>query len=169
MNRGAEQEKEMSQSGIAMPTIDEEYHRGQEAKIATFSYTKPTDYKGKNKVISNLGRTDIVRGLVHVLREGGETNLHYHTKIDSLWFVLKGRVRFYGPGDVLQGEFGPHEGIFMPRGARYWFESASEEEVELLHVSAYSEAGAEGSGRTDAAPRKRAVGETPHFEVNRAG
>jgi mannose-6-phosphate isomerase-like protein (cupin superfamily) len=160
---------EMHENAKVMPIIDEDYHREREEHISTFSYTKPTDYKGKNKVIANLGRTDIIRGLVHVLREGGETNLHYHTKIDSLWYVLKGRVRFYGPGDQLQGDFGPGEGIFMPRGARYWFESASTEEAELLHVSAYSEAGAEGSGRTDASPRKRAIGETPHFEVKQAG
>lgn len=168
-NRGIEQEMGMHENAKVMPIIDETYHRDQEAKIATFSYAKPTDYKGKNKVISNLGRTDIIRGLVHVLREGGETNLHYHTKIDSLWYVLKGRVRFYGPGDALQGDFGPGEGIFMPRGARYWFESASAEEAELLHVSAFSEVGAEGSGRTDASPRKRVQGETPHFDVKQAG
>jgi hypothetical protein len=81
--------------------------------------------------------------------------------------VLKGRIRFYGPGDVLQGDFGPGEGIFMPRGARYWFESASEEEAELLQVAAFSVAGEEMSGRTDASPRKRAVGETPHYEAAR--
>ena len=158
----------MSESAKVMPILDEQYHRDQEAKVATFNYVKPTDYKGKHKVITSLGRTDTIRGLVHVLKDGGETNLHYHTKIDSLWWVLKGRVKFYGPGDVLQGEFGPGQGIFMPRGARYWFESASEEELELLHVSAYSEAGAADSGRTDASPRKRAIGETPHFKAKSA-
>ena len=155
----------MSESATTMPNADEQWHQDQEANISTFRYTKPTDFKGKGKIISTLGRTDIVRGMVHVLREGGETNLHYHTKIDSLWYVLKGRVRFYGPGDVLQGEFGPGEGIFMPRGARYWFECASEEELELLQVAAFSEPGAEKSGRTDAAPRRRAEGETPHYSA----
>jgi len=154
----------MSES-TTLPAADEAYHLEQESKIKTFRYEKPTDFKGKGKVISRLGRTDLVRGMVHVLKEGGETNLHYHTNVDSLWYVLKGRIRFYGPGDVLQGDFGPGEGIFMPRGARYWFESASEDEAELLQVAAFSVAGEELSGRTDASPRKRAIGETPHYEA----
>lgn len=155
----------MTGSATAMPIVDEKWHQEQEGKIKTFHYEKPTEFQGKKKIISNLGRTDIVRGMVHVLKEGGETNLHYHTKIDSLWYVLKGRVRFYGPGDVVQGEFGPGEGIFMPRGARYWFENATEEQSELLHVSAFSEVGAEQSGRTDASPRIREPGETPHYNA----
>lgn len=150
-----------------MPEADETYHLAQESKIKTFRYEKPTDFKGKSKVISRLGQTEQVRGMVHVLKDGGETNLHYHTLIDSLWYVLKGRIRFYGPGDVLQGEFGVGEGIFMPHGARYWFESASDEEAELLQVAAFTEAGADKSGRTDASPRKRAIGETPHVEAAR--
>ncbi len=150
-----------------MPVADEAYHLEQESKIKTFTYEKPTDFKGKSKVISRLGQSGLVRGMVHVLKDGGETNLHYHTLIDSLWYVLKGRIRFYGPGDVLQGDFGPGEGIFMPHGARYWFESASDEEAELLQVAAFTEEGAEKSGRTDASPRKRALGETPHFEAAR--
>ena len=45
--------------------------------------------------------------------------------------MLKGRARFYGPGDVLLGDFGPGEGIVTPRYTRYWFESGSDEEMPL--------------------------------------
>jgi hypothetical protein len=31
---------------------------------------------------------------------------------------------------------GPHEGIHIPRGFYYWFESAGEEQLELLQVEA---------------------------------
>ena len=51
--------------------------------------------------------------------------------------VLNGRARFYGEGDVLLGSFGPREGILVPRGSRYWFESEGEEILELLQVQAY--------------------------------
>ena len=146
----------------------EAWHAEQEAKIQTFRYTnqftKPEDF-GRGKAMVKLGRSDILRGSVQVVREGGETNLHYHTKIDSLWMVLKGRARFYGPDDVVMGEFGPHEGVLIPRGARYWFESAGEEDLELLQVSAFSEVGAEKSGRTDASPRKRPRDATTHYQA----
>ncbi len=65
-----------------------------------------------------------MRGVVQVVKKnGGENNLHYHTTSASFWMVLKGRVRFYGPDDVLIGEFGPHEGTITPRYSRYWFEN----------------------------------------------
>ena len=102
----------------------------------------------------NLGRKDIVRGVVQVVKKnGGENNLHYHTSSASFWMVLKGRVRFYGPDDVVIGEFGPNEGTITPRYSRYWFENVGDEDLEILQVSAFSE-GAKESGRTDAAPQR---------------
>ncbi len=85
-----------------------------------------------------LGRKDIVRGVVQVVKKnGGENNLHYHTGIASFWMVLKGRVRFYGPDDVVIGEFGPMEGTITPRFSRYWFENVGEEDLEILQVAAF--------------------------------
>lgn len=136
---------------------DEAFHREAEARMKTFSYVRPADGYVHGKAMALLGRTDIVKGVVQVVKQGGENNLHYHSKIDSFWFVLKGRVRFYGPGDVLIGEFGPHEGMITPRGARYWFESVGEDELELLQVAAYADPDATNSGRIDASARK-----TPH-------
>lgn len=141
----------MSDVSIAAPeSVNEEWHLSQEQFIKPFKYTKPeSEFRGAKgeRVIVNLGRTDIVRGLVHVFKSGGEGSLHYHTTIDSFWFVLKGKVRFYDKDDALLGEFATHEGLLMPRGARYWFEQVGDEALELLHVSAFSKSGAE-SGRT---------------------
>ena len=52
------------------------------------------------------------------------------------WLVLRGRARFYGPGDVVLGEFGEREGILMPGGARYWFEKAGDGDLEILQIVA---------------------------------
>ena len=85
-------------------------HHAAEADWTTFSYAKP-DGVSSGKGFVALGRKDIVRGVVQVVKkDGGENNLHYHTGIASFWMVLKGRVRFYGPDDVVIGEFGPHGG-----------------------------------------------------------
>jgi mannose-6-phosphate isomerase-like protein (cupin superfamily) len=137
-------------------------HAAAEAKPITFGYVKPSGVNaGKGRV--NLGKGDIVRGVVQIVKKnGGENNLHYHTTTASLWMVLKGRVRFYGPGDVPIGEFGPHEGTITPRFARYWFENIGDEDLEILQVSAYAE-GARDSGRTDVEAQKFQVKDAEQF------
>ncbi len=102
----------------------------------TFKYDKPPAQESA-KAIVGLGQTDILRGAVQVIREGGDNNLHSHTGMDGFWMVLKGRARYYGPGDEVLGEFGVHEGIVMPRNAQYWFESCGDEDLELLQVVAF--------------------------------
>ena len=101
-----------------------------------FRYEKPAG-QATAKAIVSLCQTDIIRGAVQVVREGGDNNLHSHTGMDGFWMVLKGRARYYGPGDELLGEFGVHEGIVIPRGAQYWFESCGAEDLELLQVVAF--------------------------------
>jgi mannose-6-phosphate isomerase-like protein (cupin superfamily) len=102
-----------------------------------FRYEQPDSQREKS--IVPLCRTDILRADVQVVREGGENNLHSHTGNDGFWMVLAGRVRFYGEGDALLAELGRHEGIAIPRGFKYWFESASPEPLELLHVVAQAQ------------------------------
>jgi mannose-6-phosphate isomerase-like protein (cupin superfamily) len=139
----------MSQTDTAKPATDdlEQRHLAAEAKMTTYSYAKP-DGVSAGKGFIALSRTDIMKGVVQVVKKhGGENNLHYHTRMDTFWMVLKGRVRFYGPGDVVLGEFGPHEGMVTPRFSRYWFENIGDEDLELLQVAAYSD-GAKDGGRT---------------------
>ena len=139
-------------------------HEAAETDWVTFSYAKP-DSVNTGKGFINLGRKDIVRGAVQVVKKhGGENNLHYHTNSASFWMVLKGRVRFYGPGDVVIGEFGPNEGTITPRLSRYWFENVGDEDLEILQVSAFAE-GAEKSGRTDVSAQKFDIGSAQRFEV----
>ena len=102
----------------------------------TFSYKKPENLRN-GKGIVQLAKSDIIRGRVQIVKEGGENNLHSHTGMDGFWFVLSGKVKFYGPGDELIGEFGKHEGILIPRGAQYWFESSSDEGLEILQMAAF--------------------------------
>jgi mannose-6-phosphate isomerase-like protein (cupin superfamily) len=124
-----------------------------EKEIRSFSYKKP-DGIGSAKARIELGRAGNIRGVVQTVKEGGENNLHYHTDADSLWMVLKGRVRFYGVNDELLGEYGPQEGIITPAYSRYWFESCSDEELELLQIGAFSAPDVKSSGRTDCEPQR---------------
>jgi len=136
-----------------MTTIPEQRHLDAEAAITTFSYTSPEKLT-RRKANTMLARSNLVRGMVQVVREGGENNLHYHSKVDGFWFVLKGRARFYGPKDALIAEVGPQEGLVIPQYARYWFEKTGPEDLEILLVQGFDESGAELSGRTDSEPKK---------------
>jgi mannose-6-phosphate isomerase-like protein (cupin superfamily) len=143
-------------------------HAAAEAEWATFSYAKP-DGVSAGKGFVALGRKDIVRGVVQVVKKnGGENNLHYHTGIASFWMVLKGRVRFYGPGDVVIGEFGPMEGTITPRFSRYWFENVGEEDLEILQVAAFGTEKLEKSGRTDVSEQRFKPGTAQRFDAGTA-
>jgi mannose-6-phosphate isomerase-like protein (cupin superfamily) len=90
-----------------------------------------------NRFLTRLIRTDIMIGQVQLMRHGGEERLHSHAHLDGLWMVLNGRCRFYGEGDALLADLGKHEGVLIPRGFKYWFESVGDEELELLQVEAF--------------------------------
>jgi mannose-6-phosphate isomerase-like protein (cupin superfamily) len=141
-------------------------HVEAETRIQAFHYEKPENFSS-GKASVRLCNSDVLSGLVQVVNDEGENNLHYHKTNDGFWLVLGGRAKFYGPGDVLLGEFGPHEGILIPRGARYWFERVGEEELEILRVGGSAELGAKHSGRTDVSPQKFDVGSSAQFDGRR--
>ncbi|MGH3762933.1 cupin domain-containing protein [Actinophytocola sp.] len=108
----------------------------------------------RSKAHVRLFRGDLMRAEVQVVQEGGENNLHAHPTTDGFWMVLAGRAKFYTTGDELVADLGPHEGVHVPRGFQYWFESSAEAPLELLHVSAKA-LGEKGPVRVDVAPRKK--------------
>lgn len=134
-------------------TISEDTHLKAEAAISSFSYKSP-EKMTRTKANTIIAKSNLMRAMVQVVREGGENNLHYHAKVDGFWFVLKGKARFYGPGDELIAEVEPQEGVVIPQYARYWFEKAGEDDLEILLVQAFNEGGQSESGRTDSAPKK---------------
>jgi mannose-6-phosphate isomerase-like protein (cupin superfamily) len=130
----------MNAASLAQLSPDEKeaYHRSSEERVKTFVYERGP--AGGEKDIVPLTKTDLMKVAVQVVHEGGENNLHYHLNSDTTWFVLKGNVRFYGPGDVVIAELGPHQGITIPGGARYWFETSGTDDLEILQMVAYNRA-----------------------------
>ena len=91
----------MSQADTAKPAKEdlEQRHLEAESQDHVLQLRKP-DGVSAGKGFIALSRTDIMKGVVQVVKKhGGENNLHYHTRMDTFWMVLKGRVRFYGLGD----------------------------------------------------------------------
>src|SRR5271163_4573016 len=106
-----------------------------EPRMQVFRYEKP-DLKNRAKAITRLFTSDLMSGLVQCITKGGETTLHSHAGMDGMWMVLTGRARFYSDATTMVGEFGPLEGVYIPRDVKYWFESASDEPLQLLQVEA---------------------------------
>jgi mannose-6-phosphate isomerase-like protein (cupin superfamily) len=153
----------MSESDLEL----EQRHLEAEATIKGFSYSKPEGVD-RGKGFIRLATSPLIKGVVQVVKKnGGENNLHYHTSVDTFWMVLKGRVRFYGPDDVLMGEYGPHEGTITPRFSRYWFENCGEGDLELLQVAANANAGQRSGGRTDLSEQKFKLSEGLNFEASK--
>jgi mannose-6-phosphate isomerase-like protein (cupin superfamily) len=122
-----------------------------------FKYKRP-ELKGRSKSFQILGKTDISVAIVQRITSGGENNLHSHVYQDGYWFVLGGRARFYTTGDEVIADLGVHEGILVPRGFPYWFESSGDEDLEMLQFEASALANFDvAKDRVDHTPRKLAA------------
>ena len=95
---------------------------------------KTPEFEGQKKTWQ-VCNSDLMKVQVQVVKDGGENNLHTHTGEDAFWYVVSGAVRFYGEGDKVIGEYQKGEGVLVPRGFKYWFESASSETLEVLRVT----------------------------------
>lgn len=76
---------------------------------------------------------------IKVYGKGGENKLHSHLNQDHSFIVLDGKACFHGP----RGEkrtLKRNEGILLPAGSYYWFESVGRDPLVLLRVGALSDA-----------------------------
>ena len=134
---------------------------GEKTLTATvFGYERPKELV-KDKTIVRLCRSDLVYSTIQVLREGGENNLHAHPAQDGIWMVIKGSARFYGNDNALLADLGPMQGIHIPRGFFYWFESTGSEPLELMQIEAIDKA--VENRRLDAAPRRDPLEQVQHI------
>jgi mannose-6-phosphate isomerase-like protein (cupin superfamily) len=117
--------------------------------MRAFSYERPaTD---NVKTIAWLLKDPQFTVAVQIVKDGGENNLHYHTNASQVYFVIAGQVRFNGVDDSVISELGPQQGIFIPAGARYWFEKTGSEDLQMLQIVARSGGKSE---RLDIQPKK---------------
>ena len=72
---------------------------------------------------------------IKVYAKGGENKLHAHPHQDHSFIVLDGRARFHGPRGE-DRELGRNDGILLPAGSYYWFETISEEPLVILRLGA---------------------------------
>src|SRR5947209_4529213 len=129
----------------------EEMQRRKETDMAIGAKPKGTVIKARTPLLS-VGRTtnmvaqgDLLHVAIKVYAEGGENALHAHASDDHLHFVLDGEATFYdedGKTTVVH----KNEGMFLPKGAYYYFHSSGES--NLVMISSYArQPGRTGDGR----------------------
>lgn len=82
-----------------------------------------------------LARTGTVEVRAKVYAEGGENALHTHLDEDHTFFVLDGEATFYDP-DGRPTVVGRYEGLMIPAGAYYRFQSTGDTNLVLLRFGA---------------------------------
>jgi mannose-6-phosphate isomerase-like protein (cupin superfamily) len=116
-----------------------------EAKPKGKVITARTPLLSTGRTTTFVARTDTLAVAVKVYAEGGENTLHAHTNNDHLHFVLDGQATFYdeeGNTTVVN----KNEGMFLPKGAYYYFHASGGTNLVLLSSYAY-EGGASGEVR----------------------
>lgn len=107
----------------------------------------------KGRAAALLASTDRMWMALKTYAEGGENELHTHTNEDHGFIVLQGRARFFGP-DGESVVLGRNEGIMLPRGCLYRFETEGDEPLVVLRVGCVVDAARSPWGRTDAEGRQ---------------
>jgi quercetin dioxygenase-like cupin family protein len=81
-----------------------------------------------------LATSDRMRVWLKTYASGGENELHAHPLEDHIFVVLQGAAEFYDRGETRRVE--KLDGVFLPRGAFYWFKTLSDEPLVMLRVGA---------------------------------
>jgi mannose-6-phosphate isomerase-like protein (cupin superfamily) len=98
-----------------------------------------------------LAETDNMWATLKVYASGGENGLHTHPNEDHMFVVMQGTARFHGPNDET-ADLGKYQGIMLPAGSYYKFQSTSEEPLVLMRVGCQA-------GTGDAVGRLNIAGE----------
>src|SRR5436853_7818615 len=79
-----------------------------------------------------LCKTDLLVSEIQVMAPGAHVNLHTHLQETGVWIVLSGHFTFYGQNDVVYAELDPLQGLLMPAGSQYWFQSIGTVDAEIM-------------------------------------
>ena len=102
-------------------------------KAEVFSLKTPLLSSGRTN--KPLAATDLLKLRVKVYAEGGENGLHKHNDEDHAFVILQGQATFYDEADNAT-VVNKYEGIMLPKGAFYSFQSTGKENLVLLRAGA---------------------------------
>jgi mannose-6-phosphate isomerase-like protein (cupin superfamily) len=83
-----------------------------------------------------VARTEDMTNRVKVYAEGGENALHTHLYEDHVFLVLAGQATFYLGKEERPVVVNRFEGVLLPKGAFYRFQSSGDENLVLFRSGA---------------------------------
>lgn len=81
-------------------------------------------------------RSELLSVLIKVYASGGENRMHAHVLEDHSFIVLEGEATFHFDGEDNARVVKPYEGVMLPKGAYYRFESSGASNLVMLRVGA---------------------------------
>ena len=102
-------------------------------KADTFSLRTP--YLSDGRTTDLLSETEDLWVHVKVYAQGGENALHCHEDEDHAFVVLEGQATYWDQ-DRNEKVVNKNEGIMLPKGAFYYFQSSGDTNLVLLRVGA---------------------------------
>ena len=100
-------------------------------KAQVFSLRTPYLSAGHSSVLVAQGDHSWFH--VKVYAQGGENALHAHTSEEHTFLVLEGQATFYNK-DHTPTVVNKYEGVLLPKGAFYYFQSTGEEQLVMLRA-----------------------------------
>ena len=92
---------------------------------------------GQSILLPGVG-SYIATAIVHIMKTGGENQLHAHRAQDAVWLVLASQVAFIGEDHQEVARLNALDGIFVPRGAAYYFSATGQDTTIVIRVAAQS-------------------------------
>ena len=89
----------------------------------------------EGRIHNILAKTDALGIAGKVYAEGGENTLHTHTAQDHTFIILDGEASFHDQDDNIT-VLKKYQGILLPKGAYYWFQSTGDTNLVMLRVHA---------------------------------
>jgi mannose-6-phosphate isomerase-like protein (cupin superfamily) len=95
-----------------------------------------TPYLKQGRTTDLRARTDLMTIMVKIYAEGGENALHCHTTEDHTFIVVEGQATFRIDTEDNVKVVNKWEGVMLPKGVYYRFESTGDENLVLIRAGA---------------------------------
>ncbi len=103
-------------------------------RAQTFNLTTPYLLQGITS--DERARSELLTVLIKVYASGGENRMHAHTFEDHTFVVLEGEATFRLDREDNVRVLKPNEGVMLPKGTYYRFESTGQGNLVMLRVGA---------------------------------
>jgi mannose-6-phosphate isomerase-like protein (cupin superfamily) len=103
-------------------------------RAQTFNLTTP--YLVQGITSDERARSELLTVLIKVYASGGENRLHAHVHEEHSFIVLEGEATFHLDGEGNTRVLKPYEGVMLPKGTLYRFESTGHGNLVMLRVGA---------------------------------